>query len=126
MNLQKLLRCHFMVQLKWKTTRSASTIYIYISIFYYQYYYYQYYYLTLKKIYSCIRFSGCALFFLETCLFLIFQSYFNFFFFFFYISDIILDNGVMDKDLVEESKFGKMGLYTKDTGKMIWQMEEVD
>lgn len=32
----------------------------------------------------------------------------------------------MDKDVVEESKFGKMGLNMRAIGVMIWRMEEED
>ena len=43
-----------------------------------------------------------------------------------WLLDITMDNGNMDKDTVAENKFGQMDLSMKDTGVMIWLMEEED
>ena len=37
----------------------------------------------------------------------------------------ILDNGKTDKDMEGEDNYGKMEAFTKDIGKIIWQMESV-
>jgi hypothetical protein len=34
----------------------------------------------------------------------------------------ILDNGKMAKDMEEEDNYGKMEVFMKDIGKIIWQM----
>jgi hypothetical protein len=38
----------------------------------------------------------------------------------------IWDNGKMEKDTEKVNKFGLMGLITRVTGLMIWQMEKED
>lgn len=37
-----------------------------------------------------------------------------------------MDNGEIIKEMVEENKYGKMVLFIKDIGKMIWLMDKVD